>query len=290
MVASIPVTLTQIPPPVKIAIFLYRSALNTAALTACFVVGFITQFVRAGLDIVLTLVKRFGSIPERDDLTPHVQRETMEPVYEDNAKTFINETQTLERSKFPISPEVLVEKSKQLIRSDFGSSEPELLSEDFQFTFPVVGPLPKTEFVTTFASFHLKKAFPDMASNCFGFEVDPTEPNRVWFLTRPVMTQTGELKFGKLTFKPTGIKVTPVPQLLSFSFDREGRCYKFTGGYSGDRTVGNSGGLGGLFGLLYGIGVKLPFPEGRPWRPSPQWISFYSRMPQYQVDYNNMWE
>ena len=57
--------------------------------------------------------------------------------------------------------------------------------------------------------------------------------------------------------KPSGTSVVSVPQVLSMSFNREGECYKLTGGYSVDRTVGNTGGLGGVFGLIHAIGGML---------------------------------
>ncbi|GFH27219.1 uncharacterized protein HaLaN_25507, partial [Haematococcus lacustris] len=40
--------------------------------------------------------------------------------------------------------------------------------------------------------------------------------------------------------------------------------------------IGNTGGLGGAFGLMYGIGIPLPVPEGRPWAPSWQLQLFNS--------------
>lgn len=52
-------------------------------------------------------------------------------------------------------------------------------------------------------------------------------------------------------------------------FDEQGRCYQLTVGYCCDRQTGNTGGLGAVFGLMHGIGKTLPFPEARPWRPSP---------------------
>lgn len=60
----------------------------------------------------------------------------------------------------------------------FGSKKPDVLAEDFQFIFPVVGPLNKTEFVTIFGGFKINDAFPNAANNYFGFTVDPLEPNR----------------------------------------------------------------------------------------------------------------
>jgi len=38
--------------------------------------------------------------------------------------------------------------------------------------------------------------------------------------------------------------------------------------------VGNTGGLGGLYGVLYAIGRPLPFPEAQPWKKSPQYALF----------------
>merc|ERR1712059_182206 len=55
--------------------------------------------------------------------------------------------------------------------------------------------------------------------------------------------------------------------------------YKMTGGYSVDRTVGNTGGLGGVFGLIHAVGGSLPFPEGRPWIPSMKWEVFTHHLP-----------
>ena len=41
-----------------------------------------------------------------------------------------------------------------------------------------------------------------------------------------------------------------------------------------DRSVGNTGGLGGIFGPLVAIGKPLPFPEARPYKPSKRYRFF----------------
>ena len=83
------------------------------------------------------------------------------------------------------------------------------------------------------------------------------------------MTHTGVLKFGSSVYQPTGKEVVNTPQVLSFSFDREGRCYKFTGGYSIDKTIGNCGGLGGVLGIIHAVKPgSIPFPEAKPWKAS----------------------
>lgn len=209
-------------------------------------------------------------------------------VYEPKDKPeigILNREESLKNSKFPLDPERVEFLTKQLASPDaaFGSKNPDLLADDFQFIFPIVGPLNKTEFCTIFGGFGLKDAFPDSRANYFGFTVDPLEPNRCWFFARGQYKHTGPLKFGKEVFQPTGKEVINTPQVLSMSFDREGRCYKFTGGYSIDKTIGNCGGLGGVFGIIHAIKPgSIPFPEAKPWKPSLEWEAFAKHVPEAQ--------
>lgn len=203
----------------------------------------------------------------------------------------------------------LIEKAKYMLQKEFGCLEPDLLAEDFQFLFPVVGPLPKEEFVEAFGGFKVNQVFPMARANYWNFSVDPLEPNRVWFLAKAVMPfeeprqpndEPGDLQqlllgtrrlwsifsfFG--TPKPPTVIRTP-PQMLSISFDEQGKCYKLTGGYCVDRTSGNTGHLGGMFGPLNVIRPGLlPFPEGRPWSPSLTWEALILRAPQIGKDYKS---
>ena len=122
---------------------------------------------------------------------------------------------TIKKSAFPFNPEELIRRSKAIIKSNFGVNDPDLFSEDFQFIFPIVGPLSKIEFLTAFAQFRLEDAAPDKAENFFGFTIDPVEPNRVWFFTRPTLTHTGPLGFFGKTVKPTNQRVIQTPQVLT---------------------------------------------------------------------------
>jgi len=85
---------------------------------------------------------------------------------------------------------------------------------------------------------------------------------------------------------PTQKTVVHTPQAFSVSYDQEGRVYKFTGGYPVDKTVGNAGGLGGVLGIIYALGGKLPLgPEARPWKPSMQWEAYGRRLGQLQKEW-----
>merc|ERR1712106_259894 len=235
------------------------------------VIELLEYVVRKLVSVVITVTGIAKKNPQ-----PWIQLYCTEPVLSE--KHFLDEKIMLSMSDFPIKPAELVEKCKNVVRHTFGAEKPELLSKDFQFIFPVVGPLPKAEFIEAFSSFKIEEAFTG-SYNYFGFNVDPMEPNRVWFFSRGLLTNSGMLQFGAMKMQPCGTTVVTPPQVISMSFNREGECYKLTGGYSVDRTVGNTGGLGAVFGLIHAIGGSLPFPEGKPWKPSLRWEAFSFHVP-----------
>lgn len=180
----------------------------------------------------------------------------------------------------------LTELAKNLICHELGGDDPNLLAEDFQFLFPVVGPLTKAQFVEAFTNFKVREAFPTASANFYNFKIDPLEPNRIWMMSRGAYEHLGTLCFGPTKFPPTGKRICLPPQCFSMSFDQDGKCYKLTGGYNVDRSVGDTQGLGGMFGIVTGLGLmKLPFPEGRPWKRSLLWEAFSLRVPQVVEDW-----
>lgn len=190
---------------------------------------------------------------------------------------FIDESEKLNnRPASTRSPEEMVLIAKRFLASSGGlGGDPELLSPSFTFEGPVVGPLGKQEFVEAIGSVDFKAAFPDFQSEFYGFHVDPFEGDRVWYTARGFGKNTGPL----LPFVPensgTGKSVVNPPQVCSITIDHStGLITKYTIGYVVDRTVGNTGGLGGLYGILYALGRPLPFPEANPWKISIQYDLF----------------
>jgi hypothetical protein len=110
----------------------------------------------------------------------------------------------------------------------------------------------------------LLDAFPDMDNHFHNIHVDPFEPNRVWWFTRATATHMGPL-LGK---PATGKRLVLPPQANSFTFNEEGKITQVTAGYVMDRRIGNTGGLGGVFGYFWGTGNPLPIPECQPHRKS----------------------
>jgi len=223
----------------------------------------------------------------RQKVAFHEQRYSTAPVYvtkayvSENGKGTYEELDTdacMRNSTFPITPAELINKAKEIMAMEFGTKEgcdaSEYLAEDFQFVAPIIGPLDKEEFLRAFGSFKIKDAVPDMKDNAW-FTVDPLEPNRVWFMSRTTGTHTGPLNFGAKPIQGTGKKICMPPQAQSMLFDKDGRCYTLTVGYCMDKRIGNTDGLGGMFGIVKATGNALPFPEAqRLYNPSLRFEGF----------------
>eukprot|EP00622_Pseudochattonella_farcimen_P002547 FR737492.1.p1 GENE.FR737492.1~~FR737492.1.p1 ORF type:complete len:242 (+),score=26.67 FR737492.1:94-726(+) len=170
----------------------------------------------------------------------------------------------MQQAPFPIPPDTLIGLAKAYIASQEAEDGVDWFSDDFRFVAPVVGPFDKDTFVTSLKGFDLRTVFPDLSANNHHFRVDPFEPNRVWWSVKYTGTNTGEI-FGQ---PPTMRSVDSPIQAQSATFNEKGEITKFTIGYVLDKETGNTGGLGGVFGLFYAIGKGLPFPEAQPYKPS----------------------
>ena len=190
----------------------------------------------------------------------------------DSGGSILDENAMLASQNFPVSPQTLVEKAKAALIKDSGVLDPSLWAENFEFCAPYVGPLSKAEFLDAADGFGIYEAFPDFDNRYFGFTVDPIEQGRVWFMTRLRATNDGVGLFGKK--EPSNKTVVLPPQMYSFLFDGDGLIRELTVGYPVDRRQGTTGGLGGMFGVFYGIGQPLPIPEGKPYQLSRRFRLF----------------
>jgi len=194
------------------------------------------------------------------------------PVIEKGTRGIVNFEETIKKSNYHIAPDDLIKKCKEVLSSNFGVDNNNLLADDFRFQAPIVGPLCKADFIRVYGSFKLEQALPDLSENIFGFTLDPIEPNRVWFFSRGTGTHTGDLNLGGGNIiGPTGTRIEWPVQASSMCFDKDGRLYQLTVGYACDKNIGTTGGLGALLGVLYAINKPLPCPESKPWVPSSGW-------------------
>lgn len=171
---------------------------------------------------------------------------------------------------FSIPPDKLIGLAKAFTAAQIagtaggGDGGVDWFADDFRFVAPVVGPFDKKLFIDSLSNFDLPTAFPDLLNNFHHWRVCPFEPNRVYYSIKFQGTNTGEI----LSRPATGKKVESPIQAQSLTFNERGEVTKFTIGYVLDKETGNTGGLGGVFGLFHAIGYGLPFPEAQPYRPS----------------------
>eukprot|EP00529_Nitzschia_sp_RCC80_P028562 CAMPEP_0113514698 /NCGR_PEP_ID=MMETSP0014_2-20120614/40549_1 /TAXON_ID=2857 /ORGANISM="Nitzschia sp." /LENGTH=271 /DNA_ID=CAMNT_0000411215 /DNA_START=208 /DNA_END=1023 /DNA_ORIENTATION=- /assembly_acc=CAM_ASM_000159 len=148
-----------------------------------------------------------------------------------------------------------------------------MFSDEFVFRGPYIGPLNKQDYLSTMDTFGIYKAFPDISPNCFGYSIDPQNPNRVWFMVRNTGTFTGEpgLGFGgDAYFPPNGATLQGSPETFSIIFDEDQKVKHLTVGYVADRFEGNTAGKGAAVGIFHVIG--LPFPSPGPGLKLAQWL------------------
>jgi len=177
----------------------------------------------------------------------------------------LDEAALLAESTFPIKPADLLSRARYVLGPECGIGTKDgaaCLAEDIEFCAAVVGPIARKEYVAALDSFSLEDAF-DISPNFFGLTVDPLQPNRVWFMNRVRGVHTGEFRGAE----PTGKEIVYPPQSMHLDFDEEGKVREF-GFYTADRRQGNTGGLGGAFGFMYGVGKPLPIPECQPMKRS----------------------
>ena len=169
----------------------------------------------------------------------------------------IKEPETVFLAPFPET--VMIQLAKGVLASELGTKDPDLLSDSFTFCGPLVGPLDKTSFIDAFSSFNIREALPDLEENYSNFRVDPYDPYRIWYDVQGSGTRTGMLG-GK---EGNGAKYQGPPEASSMTFDDDGFCTRLTAGAVMDPTIGNTGGLGGVFGIFYATGVPLPVIASR---------------------------
>ncbi|CAE8594506.1 unnamed protein product [Polarella glacialis] len=201
------------------------------------------------------------------------------------AANFVDESKEFAAHPFPFAPQELVARSKRILALNIGfpGEEGGLMAEDFEFAGPVVGPLSKQAYLGSIKSFGFNTFFPDAVFEMYDFRVDPFEPNRVWFTSRGTGTQTGSSKDSPFFKEATGKSYVNPPQACSFTFNEQGLVNQYTIGYVMDRRVGNTGGLGGLYGILYAIGKPFPFPEAQPHKPSLR-MRLFNKLGRYMAE------
>ena len=143
----------------------------------------------------------------------------------------------------PFPETVMIQLAKGILASGMASEDPTLLSDDFTYCTPIVGPIRKAEFIEKYAAEEFENVDPSFSH----WRVDPYDPVRVW-----------------VDVQPSAQGYEGAPQAMSFTFDDEGFCTRITTGAVMDPSIGNGGGLGGPEGYKYATGQGSPAIATRP--------------------------
>ena len=138
-------------------------------------------------------------------------------------------------STFAIKPDDLLLRAKEVLGPDVSIGTKDggkCLAEDFKFCAAVVGPLPKEDYLNALDTFQLEDSF-DIEQNFFGFNVDPMQPNRVWFMSR----QIGKHIKAFAGAEATGKELVLPPQIFHLDFNENGLITE-VGFYTADRQQG----------------------------------------------------
>ena len=151
--------------------------------------------------------------------------------------------------------------AERTLAADFGAANASLLADKFEFCGPLVGPLDKATFLGAWHSLGLAQGLPDLEWHFHDASIDPFDVNRVWYTTAARGTHTSSLRLGGREYPPTGRQWVAPPERGSLTFDGEGKVIAMTGGYVMDRRMGNTEGLGGVYGLCVALGLPTPTPK-----------------------------
>ena len=234
--------------------------------------------------VLLLAVSSSAFIPKSNGLSPaslSIYQESKSAQQKSAAtKTTSSESSTTTKSLPPIetapADHPLIQAAHKFAYSQSGFYSPydeSMFSDEFVFRGPYIGPLNKKDYFSTMDTFGIYKAIPDISPNCFGYSIDPQNPNRVWFMVRNTGTFTGEpgLGFGgDAYFPPNGATLQGSPETFSIIFDEDQKVKHLTVGYVADRFEGNTAGKGAAVGIFHAIG--LPFPNPGPGLKLAQWL------------------
>eukprot|EP00804_Cyclotella_cryptica_P002764 CCRYP_021221-RA/>CCRYP_021221-RA protein AED:0.08 eAED:0.08 QI:191/1/1/1/0.66/0.5/4/275/1069 len=152
----------------------------------------------------------------------------------------------------PFPDSVMIQLAKGVAASNFGLDDPDLLSVDFSYLEPLMGPMNKERYIEVFSEYNVRDAVPDLDYRFENYRIDPYDPYRVWVDTRARGTRTGPI--GR-SAAPASSKYLAPPESMSFTFDNDGFCTRITAAATLDPLLGNTGLLGGVYGLLYATGT-----------------------------------
>ena len=180
----------------------------------------------------------------------------------------------------------LLEKVQAFIDASFGADDPSLLADDAVLIRPngrcFNG---KAAVLSELANYKTaKRGFSDFQLRSHDLRVDPEAPNKVFFTTRAIGTQTGTFKVAKETIVASGLRYEAPPECFSVTFDDAAtKAVRITAGFVMDRKVGTTLGFGMEEGMAACVGVP---PAPLACKPVPQVLGEALGRPQGPLRYS----
>jgi hypothetical protein len=162
----------------------------------------------------------------------------------------------------------------------------QMLSSEFVFTSPNVGPLNKPDYIKLMGYYQnygldLATGIPDLQVSYEGWHVDPDQPWRIWAVARYSGTHLGTVAVPgtdlQLTPPNDGqrqVRFTSGPEVQSFLWTPDKEILWHTMGYVGDEYTGSNKGYGGIDGLLVSMGLPTLYLDATsPFRRAKKFFS-----------------
>ena len=253
-------------------------SLGAALLTIAMIIG---PMLIVALNIIASALKFInGPSKKRHDPSTQVLESLNSNVVNTPFRSKANRPYELDTDKllakntFQIKPADLIKRCKEVLDKGFSKADKGILglsaediAEDFVCHFGPTLTLNKEEYLQAVQVMKIRDAFPDFTPNFCNWMVDPVLTNRVWMQAFPRGVHTG--KETPLFGKPTNVSVCLPPTMFAMTFNATGSVVCLSGAVI-DWTQGTTDGLGSppVYGLLWGIGRPLPFPEAQPFKKS----------------------
>ena len=199
------------------------------------------------------------------------------PLDKVRARWELDTPKVLDKSTFSMKPAALIARTREVLDKAFNQGAEDgyiaLAEEDMEMeSFRAVlypgsasSEMDGKAYLNLVKKARMRDAFPNFCPNVWSMNVDPMNP-RVWLLCYPRATHNG--KWTPLFGEPTSKQVVLPPSMFSLTFNESGKVVYFSGGFPMDYT-GSTGGLSGLFGILYATRGSQGFiPETRPYTKS----------------------
>jgi len=159
-----------------------------------------------------------------------------------------------------LSTEAMFGLTRQVV-AQFPNLNSGLLTDDFVFSSPMYPQLNKQQFLKKIPqAYKVFEGFPDYNPNPTQIRIDAFDAARVNCVITPTGTNTLPLPVGNTEIPPTNRTLEGMPESVSIIFNDVGQLVRLCYGYPMDRLMGNTGGLAGVAGVRYAMGVPIaPF-------------------------------